>query len=352
MIIERKTWKDLADTIKDPQRRANHKKLLNLRNECQCSIIYIIEGTPFPSPDRKFARVPCKNLRAYLDHIMIRDGCHIVHTQSSEDTAIRIIELCTNCMTIKGDGDAEHISADNNTSIDNLSDGDVKDQVMSYILSSLQNQTDSGLLTPKQSNWEADIGAQLIDKVGVSVGGGPFKELTVEPSEADMSAVVDYIVHTDMLTKRVATPSDATHEQIWQCIHGITCISYPIVSALYTLEQIVNDGCPDPDMGKRISELKYPSGGSFGIKRASQILNSAKSKATHEKMMVCINGITKTSAIKILQQTTMLELLKMDKKEISSLVKSTKIVKGENRNLLIGDALSQKIYDILHIDIV
>lgn len=101
ICVERKTWEDLACTIKDPQRKANHEKLLKLRTNVGCQIIYMIEGNPFPSPNRKFARVPFNNIQAFLDHIMIRDSCHVVHSLNPAETANRLYSLTRHTMTLK-----------------------------------------------------------------------------------------------------------------------------------------------------------------------------------------------------------------------------------------------------------
>ena len=102
IAIERKTWKDLADTIKDAKRKHNHKKLLDLRNECGCKIVYLIEGSPFVKKE-KINRVPTKNLNAFLNHIRFRDDCHVMYSENIKHTAEVLIDLVTNLISIKND---------------------------------------------------------------------------------------------------------------------------------------------------------------------------------------------------------------------------------------------------------
>ena len=107
VIIERKTWKDLAATIRDPDRKANHQKLLDLREKTKCSIVYIIEGVAFPAPDQKVGGIAYKSLIAHLHHIMIRDGCSYIQTRNIKHTAETIISLTTSMTTLIGvDGGA------------------------------------------------------------------------------------------------------------------------------------------------------------------------------------------------------------------------------------------------------
>ena len=100
VIIERKTWKDLAATIKDPERKANHQKLLDLREKIGCDILYIIEGPAFPSPERKFDGIPHKCLLAHLHHLMFRDKCSYVQTSDVEHTAKTLVSLMNSMKTL------------------------------------------------------------------------------------------------------------------------------------------------------------------------------------------------------------------------------------------------------------
>lgn len=100
VIIERKTWTDLADTIKSPVRKNNHERLLELREKTGCIVLYIIEGAAFYHEDKIINKVPHKNLLAYLDHIAFRDNCRVIQTLDIRDTAMRIISLVRNISTI------------------------------------------------------------------------------------------------------------------------------------------------------------------------------------------------------------------------------------------------------------
>ena len=98
--IERKTWKDLASSIKDG-RKNNISKMIELRKNTGCSLFYLIEGNPIPSRDSKFCRIPYKNLRSHLDHLMLRDNVFIIHSKSQKNTVFRIIQLIENYISIK-----------------------------------------------------------------------------------------------------------------------------------------------------------------------------------------------------------------------------------------------------------
>jgi ERCC4-type nuclease len=98
--IERKTWKDLASSMRDG-RKDNVNKMIKLRDETKCQLIYLMEGIAIPNEKTKFCRVPYKALRSHLDHLAFRDGIHIMHSKNQKNTVERIYELIKNYLTIK-----------------------------------------------------------------------------------------------------------------------------------------------------------------------------------------------------------------------------------------------------------
>lgn len=97
--VERKSWTDLAASIKDG-RATNINKMISLREQTGCKLFYLMEGKSRYPPTKKFARIPYKNLQSHLDHLTMRDNVHILHSDSEEDTAIRLIEFMTNYLTL------------------------------------------------------------------------------------------------------------------------------------------------------------------------------------------------------------------------------------------------------------
>jgi ERCC4-type nuclease len=100
LVIERKTWTDLSASMRDG-RKENIEKLIKLRESTGCQIAYLIEGNATPSVDKKYGRLPVKNLRAHLDHLAFRDGVHMIYSKDEEYTANRLFELAQNYFSIK-----------------------------------------------------------------------------------------------------------------------------------------------------------------------------------------------------------------------------------------------------------
>jgi ERCC4-type nuclease len=252
IIIERKTWLDLADSIKDPERRANHQKLLDLRAETNCIIMYFIEGT-FNA--NKCGKMPIRALQGYLDHALIVDNCHILYTSSIGDTAMRILDLCSSCTTL-----------------------------------------------PTENN--------------------------------------DRVTNLGLLNKKYTMTPDTSYEKMWQCISGVTCVSYPIISKVCTIKDCIRGNVSL----STLSDLKYISGNILGLPKAKKICDSATKKHTHIKILSCIPGITTKSATYILAHNTMAELLDMTVEQLAALHKTDK--------LTVNKKVAVKLYEALNYTIV
>lgn len=120
-IIERKTWKDLAGSLRDG-RKHNINKMIKMREETGCHLIYLIEGLPIPNSNAKFCRIPYKALRSHLDHLAFRDNIHLVYSKNQKNTVARIYELIQNYLTIKP---SPLLKYDNNVDV-NGGDGEKK----------------------------------------------------------------------------------------------------------------------------------------------------------------------------------------------------------------------------------
>ena len=75
--------------------------MISLRDKTKCKLFYLIEGNPIHKPTTKFCRIPYKNLRSHLDHLMFRDNIHIIHSKNQKNTVERICELIKNYMSIE-----------------------------------------------------------------------------------------------------------------------------------------------------------------------------------------------------------------------------------------------------------
>jgi len=92
--IERKTLRDYADSLVDG-RHDNIEKLLKLREETNCEIYYLVEGSIDPSYSTVIrGRISYKNIASSIRHLEIRDNIHIIRTKTPTHTAKELRFLC------------------------------------------------------------------------------------------------------------------------------------------------------------------------------------------------------------------------------------------------------------------
>ena len=89
-VVERKTLPDYAASLCDG-RHENRHKLLDMRDRTGCQLYYFIEGPAYPSPQRKFGRVPYRTIQAAITSLTIRDGITAVQTETVAHTAQRLL---------------------------------------------------------------------------------------------------------------------------------------------------------------------------------------------------------------------------------------------------------------------
>jgi ERCC4-type nuclease len=225
-VIERKTWKDLASSIKDG-RSHNSSKLINVRKETECKIIYLIEGTPFMKDTTKISRMPFKCLQARLDHLMFRDGIYVVHSKNQKDTAKRINQLLQNYISVK---------------------------------------------------------PSLLD-----IEGGEHKEL---------------------INKKIEITPESIVYKIWCCVPYITEVTASIfIKQGYHISDLILKRIPKEE----IYAMTYPSGAIIG-KRADKIykitnLTDIKTQKTFKKMIMSVNGVSKSSASVLYSSINFTDLL-------------------------------------------
>ena len=254
-VIERKTWKDLASSIKDG-RKHNVNKMIKIREDTGCHLMYLIEGNPLPSRKTRFCRIPYKNLRSHLDHIALRDNIHITHSKNMIDTVARIVEIVQNYITLK---------------------------------------------PSPMAKIDSELDAELAAAAG---GAEPTELLTEHPTKIHVGP------GETKLKERIAVSDGAIAYRIWSCVPYIT----ETTACLF-----INKGrhVSDLILGKitkdEIYALKYDNGSIIG-KRSTKIWEGSrpikKNNKIFSKMLVQINGITKSTADTILDAISWEALLK------------------------------------------
>jgi ERCC4-type nuclease len=287
--IERKTWKDLASSIKDG-RKNNVHKMIKLQNDTKspqlpngCQLMYLMEGPPIPNQTSRYGRIPYKNLRSHLDHIMFNYNIHVIHSKNKQGTVERLYEICRNFMTI------------------------TPNPILNIIDDNVESKSESTNDELVYSNT----------KELKYVNGGAIQQLKVKVHVSDLA-----------ITYR-----------IWSCIPNITektaCL---FINKNYHIADLILGNITQDD----IFALKYDNGYVIG-KRASRIWNGSRILPKNEKyfanMLAQITGVTKKTAT-ILLVTISLEMLLKGEISVETLSDITKTKGGRN----IGKVVANRIH--------
>lgn len=86
-VIERKTLKDYAATMKDDKRYQNKNKLIKLREETNCKVFYLVEGHLNPKYNTQYCGIEYSKILANIHTMEIVEDFHIVRQSNGENTA-------------------------------------------------------------------------------------------------------------------------------------------------------------------------------------------------------------------------------------------------------------------------
>lgn len=259
MLIERKTWKDMSSSIKDG-RKHNVEKLKKIRTKTNCKLFYLIEGNPIPKSTTRFARIPCKNLRAHLDHLMIRDNIHIIHSKNKKNTVYRIFEIVRNYLSITPSPLLKYDAMDGGGGISQLKEKIVCEKADTYKLwCAIPN------ITEKTASLFINKGYHISDLLLKKIS----KEQIFELKYAN-----NYVIgkRSEKIWKSIS--SNEVHIKILSQIKGVTKKTAEIILNTYKFESLMN-GETSIEM---LSIIQKTSSKKLGIVVASRIINKLTKK--------------------------------------------------------------------------
>lgn len=290
-IFERKTWADLASSMRDG-RKENVNKLLKLRSETDCKIAYIIEGDPFPTrtnANRLCNKIPYKNLISHLDHLIYRDAIHVIYTENEADTAARLFTLVKNIVSCKAKEakPAKSKSASESQEFEESKSVSIGQEVS-------ETQEESKIENDEFEKREIEsqeVSKSTRESRGALKSAGAMEQLTAKQ-----------VSHVPIA------------EQILKCLPGVgSIISVALAENKVSIQSLFRGAHSAEDLAM----IKYPSGASLGLKKATQIIalpNKLKSiSMTAKKMQIrilyAIPLITKKTAECILRKYSFADIM-------------------------------------------
>ena len=256
MLIERKSWQDLAATFLDRNRKFNYEKMIEERNKFGCHLFYLVEGH---RPAHGVHHVTTETLEAHLDHLYFDHGIVTIYSPSPEKTPERIFNLVKHYMTAHTNPFAAIETKF--TKIDPIPDN--KDKPV------LQLDVLDGKITTASAP---------VNLPSASSSLGTAKK------------------HSDQ----------AIEYALWNSIEGITELNFVALTDIGTSLGVLLTG--QYTVGQ-LGHAKYRLGTLVGEKKLTKILNSAISPDTHIKVMSQIPSISPARAKIILANYSMTDII-------------------------------------------
>lgn len=234
-LVERKTWKDLASSIID-KRILNVENLKILRDRAPgLHIILMMEGTK-PGRDQSKGNVPYPNMRAKLDHLMMRDNITVDFSSNPLGTCIRLAEIMKN-----------YISIDPPLKFDLEKHQTVEKEVRGEV-SQCQEIIEKKEEKDALMGWCALPGVDIATTTIIRRAGYSLSEVLVGKLTVDKLAEMQYISgfkvgeeRASSIIKALALPK--THLAIISSVRGISDeVARLILSHYGTIQSLINDG--------------------------------------------------------------------------------------------------------------
>jgi len=303
MIIERKTWEDLAASFRDG-RKANVAKLISARKETGCILTYLIEGPACPRPNALFGRIPINNLRAHLDHLALRDNIHIIYSSDLAYSGMRLFELAKNMRSLTPRTEINSTPQTPPCMAPNESNSEPHNEPNSEPHN--EPNTTPPCVTPNESNNEPNSIPQTLVLSNIEV------------LQTTRHSAVNIQI------------------QMLQCLPAVGSIVGPLLYSFnITIKQIMTLK-PDEFMAK-FNNAVYPDGRS--LKKVIAKLCQPISLKTATRIIECIPSMTRANAGALLQVIEFSDLF------INFDINILADVHGTHK---IGQARAKKIYDICY----
>jgi hypothetical protein len=264
MLIERKSWQDLAATFLDRSRKFNYEKMISERNKFGCYLFYLIEGK---RPHGNIHHVAIETLEAHLDHLYFDHQIVSLYSESAEKTPERILRLIKHYMT-----------------------------------------THSGLFKALEEKL-ADANNLL------SLGAAPVVTCA-GTAPKDPNCVIDFTVIPEINDSKLSAADslkapkrlsdDAIKYAMWNCIEGVTEANYIALTDINaSLQGLLLGQYTVP----QLMHAKYRLGTSVGEKKLSKIIASAICSATHIKVLSQIPSISENKIRVVLSKYKLADII-------------------------------------------
>jgi ERCC4-type nuclease len=261
--IERKTFKDLAASIRDGRINDQITKMVTLREQTGCDLYFILEGrTAFPTDTNYFGRMCYKNLEGKLIHAQIRHGIPTIRSKDPSYT-IKIIEkYIIGYRDVKevvggGEGDNKIVALDtivqNNVALDTLIPAELKQKLPTKYESEVISAWKCLLPGIKLKTVRYVI--SKTDLVTLINGNVVLDELELTDNEKQKLRSIIALTKVDKFTEFLAAINGISKKYAADIMKVTSPLHLVNMSEAELTEMQVNDKRIGPSKAKKIFEL-------------------------------------------------------------------------------------------------
>lgn len=329
-VFERKTLKDYGASFKD-NRHANKAKLLNARNLSGCQIYYIIEGPLNPDYETEYAGIKYKNIIASIHDLMIKDGIFIIRTQDGHHTARELRMFCESQVRQASDRQDELRKQSGLAKLSQMLTSNTE-PISSYAdiaFTELGNGIDEGVITSgEELNDKANACVKIIEKAidgGTSQINKPDKDgwvqvhpidnnsngLTMTERQSTSMCHRAAISFEELQTKADLTPEEKLYKcrvEAWKSLPGVGNNTAIHLASQFALSDWIS-GRFITDVALNIGVCNYSYNGRR-YKKITKMLLAPPTKEMQIGILAATNGITTATATELIDQYTLVDLLK------------------------------------------
>lgn len=247
MLIERKSWQDLAATFLDRSRKFNYEKMIAERQKFGCRLFYLVEGK---RPAVAVHHVTIDALEAHLDHLLFDHDIVTIYSHGADHTPERLFNLIKHYMTAH-----------------------------SNPFKALEEKLAVPLPPP------APVQAVPVDPLCIF----NFGEVPI----------INTVSAADSLKSVKRLSDEAINYALWNSIEGVTELTYTALKDINV--SLIGLLCGQYSV-PQLMHAKYRLGTLVGEKKLGKIVNSAISPLTHIKVLTQIPSISENRAKIILSQ--------------------------------------------------
>ena len=367
LIIERKSWKDLAASIKDGRLKSQHSEMEKVAGKLGCQYMYIIEGKLTYKKDYNVARhMPFKNLIAKVRHTILR-GTPLIQTKDPDHTAEMIIDLARDTWRRYLNNEVTFEKQTKIQTPELLTPQKYMDEIRELnekyraafesqkipigMINSIDNVID-------ENDSEDSIVQEPFDAEALV---GAAEEIAEEHEVEDVETIANLnligvysentIIPAALTEQKIKSNSDIL-ERMWIAIPTVSNKSVPVLMKRFKLSDLIAaTDVQQINFTKEIASMKYPSGAKIGESRAKKIMWIAysgngvtkldKLKTISMRLLAEVPGVTKQTAEKILEKYS---LRKICLGHVSA-DDMAKIQKTKTRK--VGQKCAEKIVELL-----